>query len=108
MRYCALQNVSLNLPRIAYMAKGDDTRLFDLLTDRFVLAVKPTKRRGHSLKTPALVRMAVITFDHETDDMPYFRFDLASHLIGMVVLNEKVRYIPGKTPFIYTGIKIWA
>ena len=59
MRYCALQNVSLNLPRIAYMAKGDDTRLFDLLTDRFVLAVKAHKRRGHSLKSSLpLVRMA--------------------------------------------------
>ena len=34
MRYSAFQNVSINLPRLAYLAKGDDTRLFKLITER--------------------------------------------------------------------------
>ena len=38
MRYSAMQNVTLNLPRIAYEAKGDDTKLFSLLTERVSIA----------------------------------------------------------------------
>ena len=45
MRYCALQNVSLNLPRMAYMAKKDDTKLLNLVTERFLLAVKAHKEK---------------------------------------------------------------
>ena len=46
MRYCALQNVSLNLPRIAYMAEGRRYAvLFQLLTERFMLAVKAHKEK---------------------------------------------------------------
>ena len=45
MRYCALQNVSLNLPRLAYMAKNDDTKLFNLITERFLLAVRAHKEK---------------------------------------------------------------
>ena len=40
MRYCALQNVTLNLPRIAYEAGGDDTALFSRLADTLELAVE--------------------------------------------------------------------
>ncbi|HOT42880.1 MAG TPA: anaerobic ribonucleoside-triphosphate reductase, partial [Syntrophorhabdaceae bacterium] len=98
MRYCALQNVSLNLPRIAYMAKGDDTRLFDLLTDRFVLAVKAHKEKRSFLeKLLALGEdgpLSLLTM--KQDDMPYLRFDLASHLIGMVGLNEMVQIHTGE------------
>ena len=39
MRYSALQNVTLNLPRIAYEAQGDDTKLFKLLRDRMQLCI---------------------------------------------------------------------
>ncbi|MCX8110218.1 MAG: anaerobic ribonucleoside-triphosphate reductase [Syntrophorhabdaceae bacterium] len=98
MRYCALQNVSLNLPRIAYMAKGDDTRLFDLLTERFILAVRAHKEKRSFLeKLLALGEdgpLSLLTM--KQDDMPYLRFDLASHLIGMVGLNEMVQIHTGE------------
>jgi len=93
MRYCALQNVSLNLPRIAYLAKGDDAKLFDLLTDRFILAIRAHKeKRVFSAKSLALGEngpLSLLTM--KQDDMPYLRFDLATHLIGMVGLNEMVQ-----------------
>ena len=40
MRYSALQNVTINLPRIAYEAAGDDTKLFQILRKRVRLAAK--------------------------------------------------------------------
>ncbi len=93
MRYCALQNVSLNLPRIVYLAKGNDTRLFDLLTERFILAIRAHKeKRAFLEKLLALGEngpLSLLTM--KQDDMPYLRFDIATHLIGMVGLNEMVQ-----------------
>ena len=40
MRYSAMQNVTVNLPRIAFEAAGDDTKLFSLLTDKLTLAAE--------------------------------------------------------------------
>src|SRR5512136_2645825 len=40
MRYCALQNVTLNLPRIGYLSKGDDTLLFTKISESMEVAVK--------------------------------------------------------------------
>ena len=98
MRYCALQNVSLNLPRIAYIAKNDDTRLFNLLTERFMLAV-----RAHKEKRVFLERLLSLGEDGplslltmNRDGMPYLRFNMASHLIGMVGLNEMVQIHTGE------------
>jgi len=93
MRYCALQNVSINLPRIAYMAKGDDTKLFDLLTERFILAVRAHKEKRNFLEKLLSLGedgpLALLTM--RKDGMPYLRFNIASHLVGMVGLNEMVQ-----------------
>jgi ribonucleoside-triphosphate reductase (formate) len=98
MRYCALQNVSLNLPRLAYMAKKDDTKLFNLITEKFVLAVKAHREKRSFLeKLLALGEdgpLALLTM--KRDGMPYLRFDKASHLIGMVGLNELVEIHTGE------------
>lgn len=98
MRYCALQNVSLNLPRIAYLAHGDDKRLFDLITERFSLAIKAHKEKrsflekllAHGEDGP----LSLLTMNR--DGMPYLRFNMASHLIGMVGLNEMVQVHTGE------------
>ena len=98
MRYCALQNVSLNLPRIAYMAEGSDAKLFSLITDRFMTAVKAhvekrefmRKLLAHGENGP----LALLTMNR--DGMPYLRFDHASHLVGMVGLNEMVQAHTGE------------
>jgi len=98
MRYCALQNVSLNLPRVAYLAHGDDTKLFNLLTEKFVLAVKAHKeKRAFLEKLLSLGEdgpLSLLTMNR--DGMPYLRFNLASHLVGMVGLNEMVQVHTGE------------
>ena len=98
MRYCALQNVSINLPRIAYQADKDDTKLFNLLTEKFVLAV-----RAHKEKRVFLERLLALGEDGplsllcmNRDGAPYLRFNLASHLVGMVGLNEMVQVHTGE------------
>jgi len=98
MRYCALQNVSLNLPRIAYLAHGDDAKLFDLIADRFELAVKAHKEKRSFLEKLLSLGengpLSLLTMNR--DGMPYLRFSIASHLIGMVGLNEMVQIHTGE------------
>ncbi len=98
MRYSALQNVTVNLPRLAYKANGDDTKLFQLISNYLELAA-----RAHSHKKNFLTKL----LDHGTsgplalltmapDGERYLRLDKASFLIGMVGLNEMVEYHTGQ------------
>ena len=98
MRYCALQNVTLNLPRLAYLAKGDEATLFSLLTERFFLAVK-----AHEQKRAFMEKLlsygengplSLLTM--RRDGAPYLRLDRATHLVGMVGLNELVQQHTGE------------
>lgn len=98
MRYCALQNVTMNLPRIAYEAGGDDTRLFLLLTERMKLAAA-----AHTQKKTFIERLlaygekgplALLTMDQ--DGSPYLRMHRVTFLMGMVGLNEMVQYHTGE------------
>lgn len=98
MRYSAIQNVTINLPRIAYEAKGDDTKLFSILTERVELAVKAhiqkriflEKLLSQGEKGP----LALLTMNK--DGQPYLRMHRVSYLIGMVGLNELVQYHLGQ------------
>lgn len=98
MRYCALQNVTLNLPRIAYQAKKDDVKLFNLITEHFLLAVKAHRQKRafieRLLSSGEDGPLALLTMNR--DGMPYLRMDHASHLVGMVGLNELVQTHTGK------------
>ncbi|MBW1971989.1 MAG: anaerobic ribonucleoside-triphosphate reductase [Deltaproteobacteria bacterium] len=97
MRYCALQNVTLNLPRIAYKAKGDDSRLFAEIYRLMELAAKAHRQKkdfiekllSHKEKGP----LALLTM--ERDGIPYLRMHRATFLMGMLGLNEMVQYHTG-------------
>lgn len=93
MRYSALQNVTINLPRVAYEAAGDDTQLFHLLRQRIDLAAQAHLQKrnfiqellGHGPTGPlALLAM-------ELDGQPYLRMHRVTYLVGMVGLNEMVK-----------------
>jgi anaerobic ribonucleoside-triphosphate reductase len=98
MRYCALQNVTLNLPRIAYQCGGDDTRLFAKINESFNMAV-----RAHLQKKEFLERLlalgdngplALLTM--KKDGQSYLRMNRATFLVGMVGLNEMVQVHRGE------------
>ncbi len=93
MRYSALQNVTVNLPRLAYKAKGDDTRLFTLLTDHIKLACKAHEQKKKFIeKLMALGKngpLAMLAMD--LDGQSYLRLHRCSFLVGMVGLNELIR-----------------
>ncbi|UCC66721.1 MAG: anaerobic ribonucleoside-triphosphate reductase [Deltaproteobacteria bacterium] len=98
MRYTALQNVTLNLPRIGYISQGDDARLFENISRFMDIAVK-----AHLEKKAFLERLlslgekgplALLTMNQ--DGEPYLRLHRATYLIGMVGLNEFVKIHTGQ------------
>ncbi|MBC7330077.1 anaerobic ribonucleoside-triphosphate reductase [bacterium] len=98
MRYAAIQNVTINLPRIAYEAEGSDALLFHLLRERVELAVKAhlQKRRflEELLSLGSEGPLALLAMSR--DGQPYLRMHRATYLIGMVGLNEMVQAHLGK------------
>ena len=98
MRYCALQNVTLNLPRIAYLAKGEDAKLFSKISEFVEMAVKAhLEKKLFIEKLLSLGEkgpLALLTM--ERDGSPYLRMHRASFLVGMVGLNELVQIHTGQ------------
>jgi len=98
MRYCALQNVTLNLPRIAYLSKGDDTQLFSKITEFIEMAARAHLEKknfiGKLLSLGEKGPLALLAMNR--DGSPYLRMQRASFLIGMVGLNEMVQIHTGQ------------
>ncbi|MBU0730914.1 MAG: anaerobic ribonucleoside-triphosphate reductase [Proteobacteria bacterium] len=98
MRYSALQNITINLPRLAYRAEGQETKLFSLLTEQIMLAVK-----GHEQKKKFIEKLLshgetgpLSLLAMKCDGQSYLRMHRCSYLIGMVGLNELVKVHMGQ------------
>ncbi len=98
IRCSALQNVTVNLPRLGYKAGGNDSALFSLITERLTLIAK-----AHHQKRDFIQKLlsygdegplAMLAMNR--DGLPYLRMDRASYLIGVVGLNELVQIHRGK------------
>jgi ribonucleoside-triphosphate reductase len=98
MRYCALQNVTLNLPRVAYLANHDETTLFALLRQNLELAVRAHQQKRSFIEKLLSLRgdgpLALLTMDR--DGEPYLRMDRATYLVGVLGLNEMAQYHLGQ------------
>ena len=98
MRTAAIQSVTLNLPRIAYMAAGDDKKLWELLQEITATAIE-----AHIQKKDFLEKLlsyagdgplAVLAMNN--DGFPYLRMNRSFYIVGLVGLNELVQIHLGK------------
>ncbi|MEA3229342.1 MAG: anaerobic ribonucleoside-triphosphate reductase, partial [archaeon] len=98
MRYSAMQNVTINLPRAAYSSNGNEAKLYENIEHAINLAVKTHLQKkefiGKILALGSASSLPVLTMN--LDGEPYYRFDKASFLIGMLGLNELVHYMTGE------------
>jgi len=98
MRYSALQNVTLNLPRLGYLSDGDDATLFSRISDLMDLTVRAHREKkafieqllSQEEKSP----LSLLTMNK--DGAPYLKMQRASYLIGMLGLNELVHIHTGE------------
>jgi ribonucleoside-triphosphate reductase len=98
MRYSALQNVTINLPRVAYEAGGDEEKLFQLLGRRLEVAAEAhrEKRRfiEQLLKEGNNGPLSLLAM--KRDGEAYLRLRRVTHLVGILGLNEMVQSHLGK------------
>jgi len=98
MRYCALQNVTINLPRIAFLANHDDATLFSLLRERMEMVVRAHLEKKTFLEKLLSLKsegpLALLTMN--PDGEPYLRLHRATFLVGVLGLNEMVQYHLGQ------------
>jgi anaerobic ribonucleoside-triphosphate reductase len=98
MRYSALQNVTLNLPRVAYLANGSDDQLYKKLDELLDLVVKAHKQKKAFIEKLIALEdegpLALLTMERDGED--YLRLYRATYLVGLLGLNELVEYHTGK------------
>jgi len=98
MRYSAIQNVTLNLPRIAYRAKQDNDKLFKEIERTLETAAQAHKEKRKFIESllaegdnGPLSLLAM-----ERDGEKYLRLHRVTQLIGILGLNEMIQYHIGK------------
>ncbi|HXK45126.1 MAG TPA: anaerobic ribonucleoside-triphosphate reductase, partial [bacterium] len=98
MRFSALQNVTLNLPRVAYKSEHDDSKLFQNLEHLMNLTVRAHMEKRRFIETLLSYGqngpLALLTMN--LDGEPYLRLHRVTHLVGLLGLNEMVQYHTGK------------
>ncbi len=98
MRYSALQNITINLPRVAYKSGKDEEKLFKALSEMMEITAKAHREKRifveDLLNRGESGPLSFLTVNR--DGSNYYRIKKASHLIGMVGLNELVKYVMGE------------
>ncbi|ACV24740.1 anaerobic ribonucleoside-triphosphate reductase [Methanocaldococcus fervens] len=91
-----MQWYTLNLPRIAYEADGDDDRLFEILEERLEL-LKEALLIKHEITLERLYVDGLMPFlTQKFDGEPYYRYDNTTKTFGFVGLNEMLKYHLGE------------
>jgi ribonucleoside-triphosphate reductase (formate) len=98
MRYSAIQNITLNLPRAAFRAKGNDEKLFEELTRLMEVTIK-----AHIQKRAFIEEILALGNDGplsllamKRDGEAYLRLRRVTHLVGILGLNELVQFHTGQ------------
>jgi len=95
MRTGVLGSVGINLPRIAYDSRGEDSKMLSLIDDHLAMVVDALKAKKAVL-TGLLSEGFLPCLSRGVLGEPYFRLENAPFLIGLVGLNEAVKFHTGK------------
>jgi ribonucleoside-triphosphate reductase len=97
MRFSALQNITINLPRIAYRAQGSDEMLFSELEKTLEMVARAhLQKRKFIMSLMELGRegpVSLLCMEH--DGEPYLKTERLTYLAGLLGLNEMVQYHTG-------------
>ncbi|UCG95938.1 MAG: anaerobic ribonucleoside-triphosphate reductase [archaeon] len=91
----SLQVVTINLPQIAYESRGEDDKLFEMLDERMEQAKKVLLLRHDIIDRNLRNGMLPFLSQKVKEDERYFEPDKQSYTIGMVGMNEMVRFHTG-------------
>ncbi len=97
IRFTALQNITINLPRIAYKANGSDEILFNELEKAMQLVAKAHLKKKEFISglLDRGVNGPLSVLCDAKDGDPYLRMERLTYLVGLLGLNEMVQYHTG-------------
>ncbi|MBE0557348.1 MAG: anaerobic ribonucleoside-triphosphate reductase, partial [Proteobacteria bacterium] len=97
LRSAAIQNVTLNLPRLGYRAGEDDHALFALLDEVAAIAAAAHMQKRAFIEAILSLGEAgpLAMLAMQSDGAPYLRMADAAYLIGVTGLNELVQIRKG-------------
>ncbi len=91
-----IDSVIMNLPRVAYEAKGKETAFFGLLEEQLEMALRALEIKHRTIKQR--LRENFFPFlAQKTDGDQYFRIENASRLVSFVGLNETIESFFGRS-----------
>jgi ribonucleoside-triphosphate reductase len=96
LRLGGMDNVVVNLPRIAYESEGKTSKFYALLDEQLEMAIRALEIKYQTLKMRA--REGLLPFlTSESDGEQYARLENFTRLVGFVGLNEAVESLCGKS-----------
>ncbi|MBN1366011.1 MAG: anaerobic ribonucleoside-triphosphate reductase [Syntrophaceae bacterium] len=97
-RFATIQSVTLNLPRLGYKAKGDEKKIFSLLSEFIKKATEAHVQKKDFLEKLLSYAengpLSLLAMNH--DGFPFLRMNVSAYVIGIVGLNELVQIHQGK------------
>ncbi|WP_423793241.1 anaerobic ribonucleoside-triphosphate reductase [Methanocaldococcus indicus] len=91
-----MQWYTVNLPRIAYEARGDDNKLFEILRERLEV-LKEALLIKHNITLERLYEDKMLPFlTQKFDGEDYYRYENTTKTFGFVGLNEMLKFHIGK------------
>ncbi|AEH06879.1 anaerobic ribonucleoside-triphosphate reductase [Methanothermococcus okinawensis] len=90
-----MQWYTLNLPRIAYEAGGDDDRLFEIMDEKLAILTEALNIK-HNVTLKILSNRIMPFMTQKFGDEQYYRYDNTTKTFGFVGLNELLKYHLGE------------
>ena len=90
-----MQWYTLNLPRIAYEAGGDDDKLFEIIDEKLAILVEALNIKHNT--TMKILNDRIMPFmTQKFGDEQYYRYDSTTKTFGFVGLNEMLKFHLGE------------
>jgi anaerobic ribonucleoside-triphosphate reductase/intein/homing endonuclease len=95
IRFCALQNVTINLPQAAYRAgKGNFTDFIDEVYKSMDFAMKAHEQKARLMKKCMKPGAPLYTVGKAwSDKLPWVDLDKSTRIIGILGLNEAMQFL---------------
>lgn len=90
-----LDEIIINLPRIAYQAEGNYEKFFEKLYEKLEMATRALKIKHQVIKQHFREELFLFLTQKIQNDN-YFRLENASHIVSFVGLNEAVQSLSGE------------
>ncbi|MCC6012882.1 MAG: helix-turn-helix domain-containing protein [Candidatus Verstraetearchaeota archaeon] len=97
IRVGVLDNVTINLPRIAYEAKGDDERLKEKLYEIMEIAIEALNIKKQVMEEMIFIDGIIPLFKKNVNGSSYFRLKTSPGIISYVGLFEALKYHTGNS-----------